>query len=425
MTKLSIGNSYSKILGFTAKQEKQLKDTFSYTVGGSAAYFSGFGIRKKYLLNKRGEFPTGLLHRLPFKPDIVVENRFKPASQPSGLILKGEPYPWQQDAVKTAIKASRGIISAPTGTGKSMAMMLLVARLNVRTLIVVPTVEIAKQLHASVEEQGLSALIDVHNVDSAALRSQSENPYDCLIIDEAHHSAAKTYRKLNKTMWAGIYYRFFFTATPFRNDNEETILFESIAGEVIYRLDYKTAIKKGYIVPVEAYYFDLPKQKTEAFTYQEVYKELIVANTSRNTLVRKLIQNLTAAKKYHLCLVKEIAHGYNISSSLVSGQDEASRELIQEFNVGEIHSLVATTGIMGEGVDSRPCEYVIVAGLGKAKSQFMQQIGRAVRKYPGKESAKVIIFRDRSHKYLLRHFNEQCKVLKEEYGIKPIKLEIS
>ncbi len=79
---------------------------------------------------------------------------------------------------------------------------------------------------------------------------------------------------------------------------------------------------------------------------------------------------------------------------------------------------------MSEGVDTKVCEVVVVAGAGKAKSQFMQACGRAVRNYPGKESAKIIIIKDKSHKYLLRHYAAQSKILLDEYGVKPVRLKV-
>ncbi len=54
----------------------------------------------------------------------------------------------------------------------------------------------------------------------------------------------------------------------------------------------------------------------------------------------------------------------------------------------------------------------------------MQNVGRALGKYPGKESAKIILFRDRSHKFLRRHFAAQVRCLKEQFGVVPVKLEV-
>jgi superfamily II DNA or RNA helicase len=427
MVEIQIGNSYSKITGLTKQQEKTLRKTLSYTIGGSSAYFSGYGVRRKSLISKRGEFPTGLLPRVKeIIPDIRITDWPSAPEKQSSLKIKSDvkPYVAQTAAVEVAMRLSRGTISMPTGTGKSLVIALIAARLNVSTLVVVPTLEIKKQLTAGLLELlGRNHKVTVLNIDSQRLVKDSKH-YDCLIIDEAHHAASKTYQRFNKTKWTGIYYRYFLTATPFRNDAEETLLFEAIAGQVIYKLDYKEAISKGYIVPVEAYYIDLPKQQTDAYLYQEVYKELVVNNTHRNDLIIDLVSSLVAADKSVLCLVKEVAHGKKLSGAyFVHGQSE-DRKLIDDFNSGEIKKLVATTGIMGEGVDSKPCEYVIIAGLGKAKSQLMQQIGRGVRKYPGKTSAKVILFRDPSHKFLLRHFRAQAKILLDEYGVKVVRLDL-
>jgi superfamily II DNA or RNA helicase len=271
-----------------------------------------------------------------------------------------------------------------------------------------------------------TSYIRIENIDSTALNKLTG--FDCLIIDEAHHSAAKTYRKLNKTAWKGIYYRFFMTATPFRNDNEETLLFESICGQVVYTLAYTEAVKSKRIVPVEAYYIEVPKKKTDAHTWGQVYSQLVVNNEDRNMQIALIALRLNSECIPTLILVKEVKHGELLSNMtglpFANGKDEETREYIQQFNAGKIKALIGTEGILGEGVDTKPCEYVIIGGLGKAKSAFMQKVGRAVRAYVGKESAKVVLFCDKSHKFTLKHFKEQCKILKEEYQVTAIKLDL-
>lgn len=399
-------------------------------MGGSSAYFSGFGVRRKSLLSKRGEFPTGLLFRVTsyfIDKDVqILDNReYKNLGADKIYSIKSKypnAYEWQVKALEKAIHAGKGIISAPTGTGKSGVISMIAEFTGLKTLVVVPTLEIKKQLESSIKLNNCT----IRNIDSKDLKTLKD--FDILIIDEAHHSGAKTYQTLNKTAWTKITHRFFLSATPFRNDTEETLLFESICGQVIYKLDYKTAVKKGYIVPIEAYYIEVPKQKTDAYTWAEVYSQLVVNNRLRNTTIANILSGFYVLGTATLCLVKEVKHGEILSKlstvPFTNGGDDESREYIRQFNKGDVKVLIGTTGILGEGVDTKPCEYAIIAGLGKAKSQFMQQVGRAVRKYPGKESAKIILFRDNSHKFLLRHFREQCKILKEEYGVIPIKLEL-
>ena len=81
-----------------------------------------------------------------------------------------------------------------------------------------------------------------------------------------------------------------------------------------------------------------------------------------------------------LTLVKEINHGKALSvlsdSPFSNGEDEESRKYIELFKEARIKTLIGTTGVLGEGVDTKPAEYVIIAGLGKSKNAFMQQVGR-------------------------------------------------
>lgn len=430
-----IGNSYSRVEGLTTDQFRKLKKVLSYTTDPKAAYFSGGWSRTKYMIDAKGNFPTGLINYVTsfcdkehIKFDMWNEC-VKPLST-NKLVLHSDvvPHKWQSDVLTCLLTSNRGGIVAPTGTGKSLAIALLVAKLSVKTLVVVPNIEIKNQLKAYFNDHFEdTSMITVENIDSSRLETMTD--FDCLIIDECHHVAAKTYQNLNKKAWKNIYYRFFFTATFFRNQSNEQLLFEGIAGTVIYRLTYKEAIKQKYIVPVEAYYIDCPKKLIkDVYKYADVYKELIVHNSPRNSTIAMLLLRLGSSGISTLCLVKEIRHGALLEmmtgEPFVNGQDEESRRYIKEFNNGTQKILVGTTGILGEGVDTKPCEYVIIAGSGKAKSAFLQQIGRGVRNYPGKTSCKVILFRDTSHKFMLRHFKEQCKILKDELNIIPMKLEL-
>lgn len=430
MIELIIHNSYSQIKGLKRDQMAKLRKLLSYTTDPQAAYRSGGFIRTYYLIDKKGFFPTGLVPRVynwledrKIEPEIE-DRRIRPKFT-LGMFcidLRHDPYAWQQEAAEQACLSQRGGIVATTGSGKSLVIALIASRLNVKTLVVVPSLEIKKQLQNTLYNVlGHNENIVVKNIDASDLERHAD--YDCLIIDECHHAAANTYQRLNKKAWNKIYYRFFLTATFFRNNNNENLLFEAICGQEIYRLTYKEAVKESIIVPVEAYYYELPKIPVKGYLYAEVYKELVVNREDRNALISDVMHSLWENDRCCLCLVKEIAHGNNIKTgNFVNGLDESSRRLIKDFNSGDVKSLVATAAIMGEGVDSKPAEYIIIAGLGKAKSQFMQMIGRGVRRYPGKDSCKIVLFKDNSHKFTLRHYQEQCKILKEEYGVIPVKI---
>jgi superfamily II DNA or RNA helicase len=432
---IEANNSYSRILGLTSGPFNALRKELSYELDANAAFFSGKSYnRTRYMIDKKGEFPTGLLPRVEkFLKSNNIPYSSMEYRKKSNKLVNHKPkicvklHKWQDEAACLLERKHRGIISAVTGSGKSLVIALITARLSVRTLIVVPNLEIKKQLTKTfLELFSDMSNITIENIDSSALKSAAD--YDLLIIDEAHHVAAKTYHKLNKSVWKGIYYRAFLTATPFRNRTEETMLFEGIAGQVIYSLSYKDAVKNKYVAPIDAYYIEIPKQDVDGFTWAQVYSQLVVNNEVRNQILAKLLLTLQLSGVSTLCLVKEIAHGNKLANltglMFAHGQDETTRQHILDFNKKEILSLIGTNGIIGEGVDTKPCEFVVIAGLGKAKSAFMQQVGRAIRIYPGKESAKIIIIKDFSHKFTRQHYKEQCKVLKEEYGVIPQRLEL-
>ena len=121
MMRLTIDNSTCKIEGLSVKQHKELTDKLSYQIDAQAAYFSGAYNRKRSLLGKRGEFPTGLLYLVKAYLGANEYNRIDLRKVPKGVLtaIKGKldltPYLEQLEAVREALKHSRGIISVPTG----------------------------------------------------------------------------------------------------------------------------------------------------------------------------------------------------------------------------------------------------------------------------------------------------------------------
>lgn len=438
MITLKIENSICKLSNLQVEDYRKLRSLLSYKTDPYTRYLV-YGINtKKHLIDKHGVFPTGLLYIVleyftSAKKELkIVDTRIRPQMPLKPIYTLSSiptPYPEQIAAVE-AIKAfGRGIVSAPTGTGKSLIIALAINALQVRTLVVVPTLELKRQLSEFLEKifdtkVGKKCDIWVENIDS--LFKTPLKGYDCVIIDEFHHSGAKSYRDLNLKAWNEVYYKIGLTATPFRSQDNERLLLESVLSRIIYRLYFQLSVASGYIVPIEAYYFDLPKIPVEGYSWAEVYHELIVANESRNRLISDLLGTLHSQGKATLCLVKEIAHGEALSAltgiPFAHGGNEETPVLIKGFNDRKLTCLIGTTGILGEGIDTKPCEYVIIAGLGKSKNQFMQNIGRGVRRYEGKESAKVILFKDLSHKWTISHYKTQVKILKEEYGVIPVKL---
>lgn len=442
MINILIDNSTSSVTGLSVDQTKDLKNILCYYEDPQAMYFSGnHRSPKRYLLDKKGNFPTGLLYLVEEyvaknKIDaIVIDKRVVP-KRPLKLLdisLDHRPYDEQYEAAVSCIVETRGIVCAPTGVGKSIIIALIIKGLSLPTLVVVPTLALKQQLTDMLQKAfkkvtvgGLGSFIAVENVDAIDLYEPLTN-YNCVIIDEFHHSGAATYRRLNKHAWSTVYYKFGLTATPYRTQDNERLLLESVLSKVVYNITHKECVEKGYIVPIASYYVQLPKKEVTGYTWAQVYSELVVNNKERNELIAMILKRMFKEGIPTLCLVKEIKHGQILSDltgiPFANGEEGNAKELIAKFNSKALSCLIGTSGVLGEGVDTRPAELIVIAGLGKAKGQFMQNCGRGFRKFEGKEACQVILFKDDSHKFTSKHFKEQVKHLRQEYGVTPVRLD--
>jgi len=408
--------------------------------------YRGALINTKTLLSKKGEFATGLLYLVYecidsfYQEYQVKDTRIRPTKPQQDIFtlsMPVTPYPEQIEAAKAASRWSRGIIAAPTGSGKSVVAALVINELQVRTLLVVPTLELKRQLTESLQAAfpattvgslEFSPDIAVENV--AALDTKKKlTGYDCVIIDEFHHAGSDTYLSLNKKAWVDVYHRVALTATPYRSRSAERLLLESVLSQVIYKVEYKDAVANGRIVPLEAFYFTLPRTKTKLpKSWPNVYREMVVENEYRNFVIADFVKTLEYNGFSTLVLVKEVRHGEILQeltgASFAHGDGEDCAELIKQFSNGDLKTLIGTTGVIGEGVDSRAAEWVILCGGGRSRNQFVQQCGRVFRRFKEKEIGKIVLFNDPSSEWLKEHFRLQCTYLKEEFNIEPSELEL-
>lgn len=432
---LKIHNGTSTLEGLSREQLSDIRKIMFYEKPGS--YFtSKFHDQKIYLIDKKGEFPTGLLdlckawleeqgepyERLDYRRVPKASGRLFNISKPI------TPYHYQTKLMEVILKRNRGTVSAITGSGKSIMMAMLINQLQLKTLVVVPNLILKKQLSEVFSNFFGSFRRDhlmIEHVGSPNLNNAKN--YDVLIVDEAHHSAAATYRDLNKSAWQNMYYRYFFTGTPIRAREEEQIVLEGIAGTIIHEVTYEDALKAGTIVPVEAFYVNIPKSYNHSLysQYAKFYDRFVVNNDIRNDIIKYFVDTLKESNTSTLVLVREIAHGEILSQMtglhFVKGDNEDNASALALFNEGG-RQMIGTVGVLGEGADTKPTEWVIIAGLGKSKPAILQMVGRGLRSFPGKTSCKVLLFKDSSHKFSSSHFREQCKTLLEYYGIRPVEL---
>ena len=269
-----------------------------------------------------------------------------------------------------------------------------------------------------------------------------------LIIDEAHHSTAKTYRKVIDYIKEKVPYvkLIGLTATPFRtNDNEKGLLSRIYKdgvelGDVVnndigiaYNISLKELISKNILSkPIfESYYTDesygrslgikglesiqnldiLPEDIQKEMAQSAARNQLIIKTYKENqknygqTIVFAVnivhaIQLTTLFKKeginaaYIVSNIKDIVTGVTVSS-------KDNEKNLEDYRSGKIKVLV-NVNILTEGVDLPQTKTVFLARPTVSTILMTQMIGRALRgtKAGGTDLAYIVSFIDNWNEHI-------------------------
>lgn len=444
LVKIVIDNSYCKIESCPEDILEVLRGHLSYELKKNT-YLKIKAKRmwmdtKKYLINKKTKkFPTGILnlvlkHLLEFKDRIKLELddlRRKPEQYLFLTMNKSLPplrY-YQNDVVNLLPLHHRGTFDLATGTGKTRQAAEIIANKGVNTLVIVPTRLLVKQTIKNFQLFFGKKYVGNHKdpktkpitvMTAASLPNKDPEffkMFDMLIVDEAHHAAAKTYTEANKTCWNHIYYRYHVSGTPFRNDGADLELV-GLIGETLYSYSAAQAIKDGFLVPPYFFVYEVPNPQdfsVRALEYQDEYRKFIVESNLRNRMIAETTKSLQVAGKQILILVEHKDHGETLknlipNSLFIHGTTKGNEKVLEQFELGNVKTVIATSGILGEGIDISNIDILVLAGGMKAESATIQKIGRMLRLRPGKNKAIVIDYWDKNTKTLERHSKARVEV---------------
>ncbi|MEM1008422.1 MAG: DEAD/DEAH box helicase, partial [Myxococcota bacterium] len=167
--------------------------------------------------------------------------------------------PYQQHAINAIRKSRSGVIVIPTGGGKTMVAMALAATLQTRTLFIVHTRELLRQTQQSVErflhtQPGVAGggkwapkdftIALVQTLCKRDLEGFADQ-FGLVIVDEAHHAPAQSYRELLRSFPAR--YRVALTATPFRKDGLHNLLWMQF-GDILYQVPKHALERHGRLM---------------------------------------------------------------------------------------------------------------------------------------------------------------------------------
>lgn len=234
------------------------------------------------------------------------------------------------------------------------------------------------------------------NLDAFANRK-----VDYLIVDEFHHAAAKSYQKvieeLSPSFLLGL------TATPFRGDRQDVI--ELCDGNVVVCHELRTGIELGILCPYHYYgCFDDIDYSTiehngERYDVRDLERALIVPERDA-AIVGKWEEKAEGKPTLAFCCshkhAERVSESFNKAGTpaavYVSETSHVLRSKVrQQFKFGEI-KVLCTVDVLNEGVDLPFAECLLFLRPTESKRIFLQQLGRGLRHYVGKEKCIVIDF---------------------------------
>ena len=301
-----------------------------------------------------------------------------------------------------ANRFTSSLLVLPTGSGKTFifAEIVRLSRLkNKKVLILVHKRELIKQ---TCDELNLKNI--KHGIIAAGYKTTNQDVYvasvqtlinrlddswkpDLIIIDEAHHAVARSWRKIldfySKNIKIGV------TATPMRMTGAGLgeIFDKLIVGSTIPEL-----VEQKYLAEHEVYAppnkLNLDKIRTIRGDYskKEVEDELdkvdIVGDAVEN--YRRLGQNKPAIA---FCI--SVKHGQYVTNKfkqagytaeLITGSmnSDDRKTLIDNFKDGKVQILVSID-VVSEGFDVEGCYVAILLRPTQSEALYIQQVGRVLR----------------------------------------------
>ena len=387
-----------------------------------------------------------------FYRDIILELRDRKISyedaarqfEPQEFPLKNMIIPryYQQEAVDAWEAAGgRGVVTLPTGAGKTILAVMLINRAGRPTIVHVPTIDLMHQWygvlkHYFAEEIGLLGggykelqAITVATYDSALLHVSSKgNQFGMAVYDECHHLPGEQYQYTALSNIAP--FRLGLTATPERADGKETLLY-NLLGNICYQADIRE-LEGSTLAPYRVVTLQLELSKEEQVVYNATRKQYteylkkeqinmgtpngwnyFLWKTSRSAEGREVFKayltqkRLSQAASNKIEAIWQLLREHRGDRILIFTQDNEmayrigkrfflpvlthhtklkEREaFLQAFRSGE-YSVLVTSKVLNEGVDVPEANIaIIVSGSGSVR-EHVQRLGRILRARPGKEA---------------------------------------
>lgn len=329
---------------------------------------------------------------------------------------------WDKGTLKT-------LLVLPTGCGKTIVFAKVAedcVRQGYRVLILAHRGELLEQaadkikkstnLGCATEKAEQTCLgswfrITVGSVQSMQrekrLSQFSEDYFNVIIIDEAHHCISDGYQKVLQHFPSakvlGV------TATPDRGDMRNLgEFFESLA----YEYTLPKAIREGYLSPIKAMTIPLQLDLSgvsiqsgdfkagDIATALDPYLHQIADEMMKYCRDRKTVVFLPLVKTSQK--FKEILNEKGFKAAEVNGESKDRAEVLEAFDKGE-YNVLCNSMLLTEGWDCPSVDCVIVLRPTKVRSLYSQMVGRGTRLCEGKSHLLLLDFLWHTERHELCH----------------------
>ena len=334
----------------------------------------------------------------------------------------------------------RALLISATGTGKTYASAFAMRELGFkRVLFLVHRGQLARQTKKSYEKifdksvsmglvgAGYSdydrdyvfATVQTLNRDEH-LRKYAPDDFDCIILDEAHHSSANTYQKVmnyfTPKLWLGM------TATPDKRDDDidGKNIYQIFNYQIAYEIRLQQAMEENMLCPF--HYFGITdvsllgdkeiksKKLTESSFNQLVGDERVKhiieqANYFGHSgdRVKGLIfcsridESVELSNKFNQTINPETGRFFRTIALNGDATEEERQRAFERLAMDEDENMqpldyIFSVEILNEGVDIVEVNQVIMLRPTESPIVFIQQLGRGLRKANGKEYVVILDF---------------------------------
>jgi superfamily II DNA or RNA helicase len=250
----------------------------------------------------------------------------------------------------------------------------------------------------------------------------NEDHFDLVVVDEAHHGQAVTYKEVIDYFDAD---RLGLTATPDREDDKDIC---DIFGEASYEISLAKGIANGWLSPIDYHLMSdgintrkLKKicrdilDKKKRISIKQLNETIFVKK--RDDVIAKIIKERAGERKT-MIFCENINHTEFFSQSFDADEmavvhskksPEHNRVALEKFRKREIQ-YISSVNKFNEAIDVPDVELTALLRATDSKTVFFQQIGRGARLIEGKKNLIVLDFVQNIERLLmLREFEDEVK----------------